>query len=105
MSFDPTTEVEMTDRQTAENQRTDPDEYCYTRAEVEVMIKETLAAKLVEVGYTPQTQPPIIPSVSEKGKEPETVNPLLKEQNATHLSELVEKSRYPQRNNQLILRS
>src|SRR2546425_5665203 len=92
MSLEPTTEVEMTDRQTAENPRTDPDEYRYTQAEVEVMIKEALAAKLLEVGHTPQTQPPTIPSVSEKGKEPEIVNPLMKEQNATHLSELVEKA-------------
>src|SRR2546429_9822834 len=95
MSLDPTTEVEMTGRQTAEKPRTDPDEYLYTRAEVEVMIKETLAAKLLEVGYTPQTQSPTVPSRSEKGKESELVDPMQVETIVIHLSELLEKAGTP----------
>src|SRR3989442_15009051 len=95
MSLEPTTEVEMTERQTAENPRADPDEYLYTRAEIEVMIKETLAAKLVEIGYTPQTQSPTVPSRSEKGKEPEVVDPRQVENIATHHSELLEKAGTP----------
>ena len=85
----------MTDRQTTENPRTDPDEYLYTRVEVEVMIKETLAAKLVEIGYTPQTQSPTVPSRSEKGKEPEVVDPMQVENIATHRSELLKKANTP----------
>src|SRR3989441_12000306 len=94
MSLEPTTEFEMTDRPTAENLGTDLNEPLYAQAEFETRLSEALAAKLVELGYAPQTQthPPTVPSVSEKGKEPEIVNPLLKEQNATHLSKLVEKA-------------
>src|SRR2546425_5623682 len=97
MSLEPTTEVDMTDRPTAENLGTDLNEPLYAQAEFETRLSEALAAKLVELGYVPQTQthPPTKPSVSEKGKEPEVVNPLLKEQNATHLSELVEKAGTP----------
>src|SRR3989440_13101715 len=93
MSLEPTTEVDMIDRPTAENLGTDLNEPLYAQAEFEVRPSETLAVKLIELGCAPQTQthPPIQPSVSEKGKEPEVVNPLLK-------------SRYPQRNNQCILR-
>src|SRR2546425_1087159 len=97
MSLEPTTEVDMTDRPTAENLGTDLNEPLYAQAEFETRLSEALAAKLVELGYAPQTQthPPTKPSVSEKGKEQEVVNPLLKEQNATHLSELVEKAGTP----------
>src|SRR3989442_10602323 len=95
MSLEPTAEVEMTDRQNAENSRIDPDEYLYTRAEVEVMIKETLAAKLAEIGYSTQTQSPTVPSRSEKGREPEIVDPMQVENIATHHSELLEKAGTP----------
>src|SRR3989442_6969398 len=95
MSLEPTTEVEMTERQTAENPRADPDEYLYTRAEIEVMIKETLATKLAEIGYSTQTQSPTVPSRSEKGKEPEAVDPMQVESIATHRNELLKKANTP----------
>src|SRR3989442_7633598 len=95
MSLEPTTEIDMIDRPTVENLGTDLNEPLYAQAGFEVRPSETLAAKLLEVGYTPQAHPPAKPSVSEKGKEPKVVNPLLKEQNATHLSELVEKAGTP----------
>src|SRR3989440_12917469 len=97
MSLEPTTEVDMIDRPTAENLGTDLNEPLYAQAEFEVRPSETLAEKLIELGYAPQTQthPPAQPSVSEKGKEPKVVNPLLKEQNASRLSELVEKDGTP----------
>ena len=97
MSLEPTTEIDMIDRPTAENLGTDLNEPLYAQAGFEVRPSETLAEKLIELGYAPQTQthPSAQPSVSEKGKEPEVVNPLLKEQNASRLSELMEKDGTP----------
>src|SRR3989442_1659063 len=53
--------VEMSERPGSENQDVETSETRYTRAEVDVMIGEVLAAKLIELGYTPttQAQPPV----------------------------------------------
>src|SRR2546421_8374923 len=82
----------MSERPSSENQDVETSETRYTRAEVDVMIGEVLAAKLVELGYTPmtQTQPPV---ASDKGKEPEVFDPLLKEQDASYHKEMLERVR------------
>ena len=87
--------VEMSERPNSENQDVETSKPRYTRAEVDVMIGEVLAAKLVELGYTPatQTQPPVASPASDKGKEPEVVDPLLQEQNASYHKEMLERVR------------
>src|SRR2546425_5684012 len=97
MNLEPTTEVNMTDRPVTKNPGTGPNEPLYTRAEFEVKVNEIVAARLTELGYTPRTQthPPTVSSISEKGKEPEVVNLLLKEQNAAYHGELLEKAVTP----------
>src|SRR3989441_5930073 len=87
--------VEMSERPNSENQDVETSEPRYTRAEVDVMIGEVLAAKLVELGYTPmtQTQPPVASPASDKGKEPEVFDPLLKEQDASYHKEMLERVR------------
>src|SRR2546425_674952 len=82
----------MSERPGTENQGTDTSEPRYTRAEVEVMINEVLTAKLTELGNTPptQTQPPVASLASDKGKEPEVFDPLLKEQDAPYHKEMLE---------------
>ena len=85
----------MSERPSSENQDVETSEPRYTRAEVDVMIGEVLAAKLVELGYTPatQTQPPVASPASDKGKEPEVFDPLLKEQDASYHKEMLERVR------------
>src|SRR3989441_3568039 len=87
--------VEMSERPSSENQDVETSEPRYTRAEVEVMISEVLAAKLTELGYTPavQTQLPVAYPASDKGKEPEVFDPLLKEQDASYHKEMLERVR------------
>src|SRR2546422_6771416 len=87
--------VEMSERPNSENQDVETSEPRYTRAEVDVMIGEVLAAKLVELGYTPMTQaqPPVASPASDKGKEPEVFDPLLKEQDASYHKEMLERVR------------
>src|SRR3989440_4198350 len=86
--------VEMSERPSSENQDVETSEPRYTRAEVDVMIGEVLAAKLAELGYAPttQTQPPVA-SPSDKGKEPEVFDSLLKEQDASYHKEMLERVR------------
>src|SRR3989442_4263519 len=81
----------MSERPGSENQDVETSETRYTRAEVDVMIGEVLAAKLTELGYTPTTQAQ--PPVSDKGKEPEVFDPLLKEQDASYHKEMLERVR------------
>src|SRR2546428_8937302 len=69
--------VEMAKRPSTENPDVETSETRYTRAEVDVMIGEVMAAKLAELGHVPATQPPAA-SPSDKGKEPEIFDPLLK---------------------------
>src|SRR2546425_2345249 len=85
----------MSERPNSENQDVETSEPRYTRAEVDVMIGEVLAAKLVELVYTPatQTQPPVASPASDKGKEPEIFDPLLKEQDASYHKEMLERVR------------
>src|SRR2546425_4068230 len=87
--------VEMSERPGSENQDVETSETRYTRAEVDVMIGEVLAAKLTELGYTPttQAQPPVASPASDKGKEPEVFDPLLKEQDASYHKEMLERVR------------
>src|SRR5256886_14680688 len=61
--------VEMAERPSSENPDVETSETRYTRAEVDVMIGEVLAAKLAELGYVPATQPPAASPTSDKGKE------------------------------------
>src|SRR2546425_1238760 len=83
--------VEMSERPGSENQDVETSETRYTRAEVDVMIDEVLAAKLTELGYTPTTQAQ--PPVSDKGKEPEVFDSLLKERDASYHKEMLERVR------------
>src|SRR2546425_12168233 len=71
--------VKMSKRPGSDYQDVETSETRYTRAEVDVMIGEVLAAKLIELGYTPttQAQPPVASPASDKGKEPEVFDPLL----------------------------
>src|SRR2546428_694742 len=88
------TTVEMAERPNTENPDVETSETRYTRAEVDVMIGEVMAAKLAELGYVPvtQTQPPVS-SPSDKGKEPEVFDHLLKEQDASYHKEMLERGR------------
>ena len=85
----------MSKRPSSENQDAETSEPHYTRTEVEVTISEVLAAKLIELGYTPaaQMQPPVASPASDKGKEPEVFDPLLKEQDASYHKEMLERVR------------
>src|SRR3989441_1739268 len=87
--------VEMSERPSSENQDVETSEPRYTRAKVDVMIGEVLAAKLIELGYTPttRTQPPTASPASDKGKEPEVFDPLLKEQDASYHRVMLERVR------------
>src|SRR2546423_10373011 len=85
----------MAERPSSENPDVETSETRYTRAEVDVMIGEVLAAKLAELGYVPatQTQPPAVSPMSDKGKELEIFDPLLKEQDASYHKEMLERVR------------
>src|SRR5256884_3769214 len=87
--------VEMAERPSSENPDVETSETRYTRAEVDLMIGEVMAAKLAELGYVPatQTQPPAASPTSDKGKEPEIFDPLLKEQDASYHKEMLERAR------------
>ena len=67
----------MSERPRNENRETGADEPLYTRAEVENMINEMLAAKLAELDtvFPTPTQLPIPSLTSRKGKEPEIFVP------------------------------
>src|SRR2546430_1587046 len=85
----------MADRQSVENSRIDPYEPRFTRAEVEVMIKEAMAAQLAELGLTMQnrTQFPAAASGQNKGKEPEIFDPELNDQDPEYHRNMYERTR------------
>src|SRR3989449_5513938 len=85
----------MSERSRNVNQEVDADEPLYTRAEVENMINEMLAAKLAELETVFPTPAPIpIPSfTSRKGKEPEIFVPWQREQDILYHKELLENSK------------
>src|SRR2546421_11147827 len=85
----------MSERSRNVNQEVGAGEPLYTRAEVENMINEMLAAKLAElqtVSPTP-TQLPIPSLASRKGKEPEIFVPWQREQDILYHKELLENVR------------
>src|SRR2546423_6844747 len=57
----------MAEKRSNESSSIDPNEPRYTRAEVESMVNEMLAAKLAEFGLTPQPKLKHHPLVWEKG--------------------------------------
>src|SRR3989441_10907811 len=83
----------MAEKRSNESSSIDPNEPRYTRAEVESMVNEMLAAKLAEFGLTPQSQTQTSSSGLGKGKEPEIFDPELKEQDADYHRELLERTR------------
>src|SRR5256714_13759469 len=87
----------MDEKRSAENSSIDPNKPRYTRAEVENMVNEMLAAKLAEFGLTPQSQTQTSSSGLGKGKEPEIFDPELKEQDADYHRELMERARSQKR--------
>src|SRR2546425_1371842 len=85
----------MSERPGNENRETSADEPLYTRAEVENMISEMLAAKLAELDTVfPNPTPLPVPSfTSRKGKEPEIFVPWQREQDILYHKELMENSK------------
>src|SRR4051794_28077554 len=85
----------MSERSRNVNQEVGADEPLYTRAEVENMINEMLAAKLAELETVFPTPTPLpIPSLtSRKGKEPEIFVPWQMEQDILYHKELLENSK------------
>src|SRR2546430_3242783 len=85
----------MSEKPGTENQETGTSEPLYTRAEVEIMINEVLAAKLTELETVFATPTPLpVPSfTSRKGKEPEIFVPWEREQDILYHKELVENSK------------
>src|SRR3989441_11369867 len=85
----------MSERSRNENRGADADEPLYTRAEVENMINEMLAAKLAELETVFPTPTPLpVPSfTSRKGKEPEIFVPWEREQDILYHKELMENSK------------
>src|SRR2546423_3487268 len=85
----------MSERPGTENRETDTSEPLYTRAEVENMINEMLAAKLAELEtvFPTPTQIPVPSLTSRKGKEPEIFVPWQREQDILYHKELLENIR------------
>src|SRR2546429_2474104 len=85
----------MADRQSGDNSQANVDEPRFTRAEVEVMIKEAMAAQLAELGLTMpnRTQFPTAASGQNKGKEPEIFDPVLNDQDPEYYKKLYERTR------------
>src|SRR2546425_1010163 len=85
----------MADRQSGENSQANVDEPRFTRAEVEVMIKEAMAAQLAELGLTMpnRTQFTTAASGQNKGKEPEIFDPVLNDQDPEYYKNLYERTR------------
>src|SRR2546421_12058034 len=85
----------MSERPGTENQETDTSEPLYTRAEVEIMINEMLAAKLAELenAFPTHVQPSVPSLASKKGKEPEIFVPWLREQDILYHKGLLENIR------------
>src|SRR2546430_10468517 len=85
----------MSEKPGTENQETGTSEPLYTRAEVEIMINEMLAAKLAELETVFPTPTPLpVPSfTSRKGKEPEIFVPWEREQDILYHKELLENSK------------
>src|SRR3989442_14362627 len=85
----------MSERPGTENQETDTSEPLYTRAEVEIMINEMLAAKLAELenAFPTHIQPSVPSLTSKKGKEPEIFVPWLREQDILYHKGLLENIR------------
>src|SRR2546427_1477868 len=85
----------MAERSRNVNQEAGADEPLYTRAEVENMINEMLAAKLAELETVFPTPAPLpVPSfTSRKGKEPEIFVPWEREQDILYHKELMENSK------------
>src|SRR2546430_2699819 len=85
----------MSERPGNENRETGADEPLYTRAEVESMINEMLAAKLAELEtvFPTPTQLPIPSLTSRKGKEPEIFVPWQREQDILYHKELLKNSK------------
>src|SRR2546430_15463833 len=86
----------MSERPGNENQETNASEPLYTRAEVENMINEMLAAKLAELEtvFPTPTQLPGPSLTSRQGKEPELFVPRQKEQDILYHKELLENSKH-----------
>src|SRR2546430_17524928 len=83
----------MSERPGTENQETDTSEPLYTRAEVEIMINEMLAAKLAELENAFPTHTQLsVPSLTSK-KGPEIFVPWLREQDILYHKELLENIR------------
>src|SRR2546421_8649158 len=82
----------MSEKRGIENQETGTSEPLYTRAKVENMINEMLAAKLAELEnvFPTHTQLSVPSLTSKKGKEPEIFVPWLKEQDILYHKELLE---------------
>src|SRR2546421_12150259 len=85
----------MSERPGNVNRETSADEPLYTRAEVENMINEMLAAKITELETVFPTPTPLpIPSLtSRKGKEPEIFVPWQREEDILYHKELMENSK------------
>src|SRR2546425_1957377 len=85
----------MSERPGNENQETGTSEPLYTRAEVEIMINEMLAAKLAELenAFPTHTQLSVPSLTSKKGKEQEIFVPWLREQDILYHKELLENIR------------
>src|SRR2546428_10440351 len=88
-------EDNMADRQSGDNSQADMNEPRFTRAEVEVMIKEAMAAQLAELGLTMQnrTQFPTAASGQNKGQEPEIFDPELNDQDPEYHRNMYERTR------------
>src|SRR2546421_12779276 len=82
----------MSERSRNVNRETDADEPLYTRAEVENMINEMLAAKLAELEaiFPTPAQLPVPSLTTRKGKEPEIFVPWQREQDILYHKELME---------------
>src|SRR3989440_4325773 len=82
----------MSERSRNVNRETDTNEPLYTRAEVENMINEMLAAKLAELEavFPTPAQLPVPSLTSRKGKEPEIFVPWQREQDILYHKELLE---------------
>src|SRR2546423_10266456 len=85
----------MSEKPSTENRETNASEPLYTRAEVENMINEMLAAKLAELEtvFPTPTQIPVPSLTSRKGKEPEIFVPWQREQDILYHKELLENSK------------
>src|SRR3989441_9959185 len=85
----------MSERPRNENRETGVGEPLYTRAEVENMINEMLAAKLAELEtvFPTPTQLPVPSLTSRKGKELEIFVPWQREQDILYHKELLENSK------------